>query len=307
MEHLEATVGRLGTGRGSVLSRRGLFGAAGAAAAASILVGCTRRNAGDPPRSAQADWSDDDSRRGRLRERPRRPTATEAELGLQPLRLGGGRDGFIFVPADYHVDQPLPLVVVLHGAGGAAIDGLAPFRDHADESGFMLLAPESRGRTWDVLLGGYGPDVHFIDRALAHTFSRYAVAPDRITVEGFSDGASYALGLGLANGDLFQRIVAFSPGFVPSARPEGHPQVYVSHGTSDEVLPIERCSRRIVPALEKAGYDVRFNEFAGGHEVPAHIVDDALAWLRLPRQRPADGRELRPTFTTALPRRLTPT
>jgi phospholipase/carboxylesterase len=36
----------------------------------------------------------------------------------------------------------------------------------ADEAGVILLAPESRGRTWDVLVGGYGPDVEFIGRAL---------------------------------------------------------------------------------------------------------------------------------------------
>ena len=31
---------------------------------------------------------------------------------------------------------------------------------------------------------------------------------------GFSDGASYALSLGAANGDLFTHIAAFSPGFM---------------------------------------------------------------------------------------------
>ena len=186
----------------------------------------------------------------------------------------------MFVPSGYQVDLPLPLVVMLHGAGGNATGGLAPFHDRADEAGLILLAPESRGRTWDVILGGYGPDVDFIDRALAQTFDRYAVDPEQVTVEGFSDGASYALGLGLTNGELFRKIVAFSPGYAPSARQEGHPQLFVSHGTSDDVLPIERCSRRIVPALQRDGYDVRFHEFEGGHEVPGHIVDDALAWLR---------------------------
>lgn len=172
---------------------------------------------------------------------------------------------------------------MLHGAGGDGMGGLAPFHRRADESGLILLAPESRGRTWDVLLGGYGPDVDFIDRALAHTFDRYAVDAEQVSAEGFSDGASYALGLGLANGDLFRRIVAFSPGFAPSPRGDRRPEVFVSHGTADEILPIDRCSRRIVPALREQGYDVRFLEFEGGHEVPEDIVDDALAWLRTRR------------------------
>ena len=100
-----------------------------------------------------------------------------------------------------------------------------------------------------------------------------------MAVEGFSDGASYALGLGLANGDLFRRIVAFSPGYVPGFTAEGHPTVFVSHGTGDEVLPIDRCSRRIVPALQRRRYDVTYREFEGGHEVPAEIAEEALMML----------------------------
>ena len=36
----------------------------------------------------------------------------------------------------------------------------------------------------------------------------------RVCASGFSDGASYALSLGAANGDLFTHIAAFSPGFM---------------------------------------------------------------------------------------------
>jgi predicted esterase len=150
----------------------------------------------------------------------------------------------------------------------------------AEDSGVILLAPDSRGRTWDVLLDGYGPDVAFIDRALDQTFRRCAVDPTNVVVEGFSDGASYALGLGLANGNLFRRVIAFSPGYVPSADTEGRPSVFVSHGIADDVLPIDHCSRRIVPALRKAGYDVDYREFEGGHEVPAEIAADALSSVR---------------------------
>jgi len=55
-------------------------------------------------------------------------------------------------------------------------------------------------QTWDVILGQYGPDIAFIDSALAQTFSRYAFDPNHIAV-GFSDGASYALSVGITNGD----------------------------------------------------------------------------------------------------------
>ncbi len=107
-----------------------------------------------------------------------------------------------------------------------------------------------------------------------------AVDAERVAVAGFSDGASYALGLGMANGDLFRRIIAFSPGFEPPSREEGRPDVFISHGIADDVLPIDRCSRRIVPALRRRGYDVRYQEFEGGHEIPAGIIEAGLSWWR---------------------------
>ena len=264
------------------MSRRRLLSAAGVAAT-SLVLGCARRGVGDGGSGGTGRGPDDDgARRGRLRARPGAPRVGDAPPGLQPLGLGAERDGFLLVPSGYRPDRPLPLVLMLHGAGGDGAGGLAPFRDRADEEGLILLAPDSRGRTWDALLGGYGPDVAFVDRALARTFDRYAVDARHVAVEGFSDGASYALGLGRANGDLFRRIVAFSPGFAPPSAQEGRPHVFVSHGTADQVLPIDRCSRRIVPVLRQQGHEVRFLEFEGGHDVPPGIVDDALAWLRSP-------------------------
>lgn len=222
---------------------------------------------------------EDLGRPARLSARPRAPDAGEHPIGLVPLGLDAGRDGFVFAPVRARAGEARPLVVMLHGAGGNGTGGLRPFVDRAEEAGVILLAPDSRGRTWDVLLQGWGPDVAFVDRALAQTFSRYRVDPDHIVVEGFSDGASYALGLGLANGDLFRRIVAFSPGYVPPSPSRGRPSVYVSHGIADQVLPIDRCSRRIVPALRDEGFEVTYREFRGGHEVPTDIADEGLAWV----------------------------
>ncbi len=168
---------------------------------------------------------------------------------------------------------------MLHGAGGTARHGLDLLLPFAEEAGLILLAPDSRGRTWDVILGGYGADIAFIDRALAQTFDRYAVDPERLAVGGFSDGASYALSVGITNGDLFPHIIAFSPGFMVPGGQEGVPRIFISHGTRDEVLPIDVCSRRIVPQLQRAGYDVRYREFDGPHTVPPEMTREAMDWF----------------------------
>lgn len=214
---------------------------------------------------------------GRLSARPRRRTSTPASTGLQPL---GGKEssGFLYVPKDYDPQTPAPLAVTLHGAGGEAERGLDLFLDYADERGLILVAPQARSQTWDVIVGGFGPDVESIDEALTDVFSSYAVDAGKLAISGFSDGASYALTLGLTNGDLFRHVIAFSPGFSAEQERHGKPPIFISHGTRDGVLPIDQTSRRIVPRLEDAGYDVTYIEFAGGHVRRPQMTARALEW-----------------------------
>ena len=216
--------------------------------------------------------------KGRLSARPGQVSG-DGERGLLPLGLDKGRDGWLYVPVTYRPDTPAPLALMLHGAGGGGEGNLWPLRDLAEAAGVILVGPDSRQETWDVIYGGYGPDVAFIDAALAEVFARYAVDPKRVAVEGFSDGASYALSLGMTNGDLFTDIVAFSPGFMAPASQTGAPRIYISHGVQDEVLPIGACSRRLVPLLRRAEYDVTYHEFEDGHTIPPAIAQDAVRWF----------------------------
>jgi len=170
-------------------------------------------------------------------------------------------------------------MVVLHGAGSSGARAIDLMAGLADEAGLVLLAPDSRGATWDVIRGGFGPDVAFLDAALEQVFAACPVDPARVALEGFSDGASYALSLGIGNGDLFTHLIAFSPGFAAPVLQAGRPRVLVTHGVHDAVLPIDRCSRRLVPALEGAGYDVTYEEFDGGHVVPPELARQAVVWV----------------------------
>jgi phospholipase/carboxylesterase len=198
--------------------------------------------------------------------------------GEFPLGLATGRDGLLRVPSGYRPDTPAPLALLLHGAGGQA-RRIVSLLGVADSLGVIVLAPESRGRTWDAILGGFGPDVAFITQTLDSAFERLAIDPNRLAIGGFSDGASYALSLGLDNGDLFSHILAFSPGFIVSRSRQGRPRIYITHGTSDEILPIASTSRRLVPALDKAGYAVTYREFDGPHTVPPAVAHDAFNWF----------------------------
>jgi phospholipase/carboxylesterase len=249
----------------SDLSRR-RFGAIVGTTLGSIAVGGACRALGWP--------SVDNS--GRLAARPAPGTTTTAQ-GQQPLGLDSRRDGILQVPAD--VNGPLPLLVLLHGAGNTGARMLQRIAPAVDAAKIAVLAPDSRGPTWDAIRGDFGEDVAFINRALEHAFATVAVDPARLTLGGFSDGATYALSLGLINGDLFPRVVAFSPGFVVKGQAHGRPRFFISHGTSDPILPIDGASRTIVPALRSGGYDVTYREFDGKHEVPPAIATEAMGWV----------------------------
>lgn len=214
----------------------------------------------------------------RLSARPDTPTRA-ATVGTTALGLGSARDGLLYVPEGYDPGTPAPLLVLLHGSGGAAAEWTSVF-DSVGADGVVVLAVDSRGETWDRVWGDFGPDVEFLDEALAETFDQVAVDPTRIALAGFSDGGSYALSLGVGNGDLFTHLIAFSPAFINSGDElVGRPAVFIAHGTQDAVVPLESSRDYVIPLLEAAGYEVEFQAFAGGHVLPFEVFDGAMTWF----------------------------
>jgi len=220
----------------------------------------------------------------RVKARPAAPTIAVAP-GAHPLGLGGRtrrwgvRDGTLYIPAGAS-SRSLPLLVFLHGGGGhsSQFRFLFPL---AEEFGVVTLILDSRDNTWDGIDSPFGPDVVFIDAALRYTFDRVAIDPRRVALGGISDGASYALSLGMANGDLFTHLIAVAPGFIaPPSPPVGRPVIFVAHGTRDNVYNVDGSRRTIVPRLKDAGYDVTYQEFDGPHSLLPETARQILEWLK---------------------------
>ena len=200
--------------------------------------------------------------------------------GQHDLKLGDAdRDGVIYIPRGYTPEKAWPLMVMLHGAGNTG-RGVAYTFPLADEFGVVVLAPDSRDEaTWDVLLTGYGPDVEFIGAALKQTYRLCQIDRKRMALAGHSDGASYSLSLGLGTGETFGRVIAFSPGVMKPAEVHGKPHIFISHGLSDPIMPIDVTSRRFVARLKNLGYDVTYREYEGRHGVTQPIVREAFEWF----------------------------
>jgi phospholipase/carboxylesterase len=204
---------------------------------------------------------------------------SDLKAGLHPLGFRTERDALLYVPESSLKLDKAPLVLSLHGASRSSDRGIEVLRAQADEFGFLLLAPASARVTWDIINGAGGLDAKFINRAMNKVYEMRSIDPARVAMAGFSDGASASLSLGLANGDLFAAVFGFSPGFVVDLPRAGKPPVFISHGTIDNVLPIDECSRRIVPQLRQDGYKVTYREFEGKHTLPPEIASEAMRWF----------------------------
>src|SRR5262245_54510251 len=201
-------------------------------------------------------------------------------IGQQKLKLAeGDRDGLLYVPTAYKPHVPTPPLLMFHGAGSTALNVGYTF-PIADTLGFLVLAPDSRDEaTWDMLLHGFSDDVEFIGLALRDTYARCNVDRRRMAIAGHSDGASYSLSLGLGVGDTFGHVLAFSPGVMTPAEVHGKPKVFISHGISDPVMPIDITSRKFVARLKGLGYDVTFREYEGRHGVPPAVAREGFDWF----------------------------
>ncbi len=213
----------------------------------------------------------------RLSARPRAPDLTIAP-GRHDVTVTGST-AVIHIPQTYQPSTAAPLVVFLHGAGRTVEPFVQSHAPIAEDTGAIVMMPYSIGGTWDGINGNFGPDVTIINSALDWVFQRCNIDATRIVLSGFSDGGTYVLAIGRANGDLFTKVVAYSPGFLINVSRNGRPPILITHGTQDTVLPINATSRRIVPELRDAGYTVDYREFAGPHAVPMSIVREMMEAL----------------------------
>lgn len=196
--------------------------------------------------------------------------------GRHSIGLSETRDAVLYVPSDLPADKPVPLFVMFHGAGGFPEKVLPFIEPHAQQHKFLVLAPHSTFPTWDIVIGGSGPDLERLQLALGNVAARFRLDAHRVAFAGFSDGASYALSIGVTNGDIASHVIALSGGFMSVFVQEGQPRIFIAHGRIDEQLPIATSGRRNASKLKAAGYDVQYVEFDGLHIIEPAIVARAI-------------------------------
>lgn len=225
---------------------------------------------------------------------PQSSAHAEMHAGVQPLSafVPLEENAFVYVPPQCVGRRHVSLVVLLHGAQMNGLSMLTVddniLQMAADWFGFILVAPKSTRSTWQLALGqqadrtAEGMDRRRIDDAVRQVMQHYDIDPTRIALAGVSDGATTALFLGYANGDIFSRVIAWSQGMEPGDLAafirRGAPPMFIAHGDQDEVLPISH-TRALVPWLRRAGYRVTYAEDHDHHYLTKERAVAAFQWL----------------------------
>ncbi len=205
-------------------------------------------------------------------------------------------------------DGPFPTVLLLHGWGANAHD-LLGFAPHLFGGKALVLCPQGpvelpigygvKGYGWFPLIPGQEPDREAFQRGadalrefLDMARERYPVDPDRVVAMGFSQGGTMAYDLALRDPGRFAGLAALSSWFpeqlaatLPKvAEHEGLP-VLVIHGTSDNMLPVEKA-RESRETLRPYGVAMTYREFEGmGHEIREEALRLILKWLEEKTQK----------------------
>ncbi|MFN7915603.1 MAG: PHB depolymerase family esterase [Vicinamibacterales bacterium] len=203
------------------------------------------------------------------------------DIPLGKSRLGisdGERDGTVYVPQSYKKGVPMPMLVMLHGFRSTA-EAVRYTFPLAEEFGVIVLAPESRDMTWGMEIPGFDTDSRYIGMAVRWVSEVLTIDPSRLAMGGVSDGANYALNMGLAYGDTFRHLMIYSAGTLAPFRKQGKPRIFLAHGTRDTQMPIDRTGRKFAADLKADDYDLTYREYEGGHGAPPEVVRESFYWL----------------------------
>ncbi|GHA31339.1 phospholipase [Salinimicrobium marinum] len=194
-----------------------------------------------------------------------------------------------------------PLLIMLHGYGSNEED-LFSFAEELPGEFFIISARapfplQPYGHAWyaihfDNMNGKFTDEVQaiasrekiadFIDEVVAS----YPVDGKDVTLVGFSQGCILSFAVALSYPEKVKNIVGLS-GFIDrdilkegyEKKDFSHLSVYSSHGTVDQVIPVD-WARKTRPLLDELGIANSFSEFPVGHGVAPQNFTEIQKFLQ---------------------------
>lgn len=229
-----------------------------------------------------------DSLQLRVEHKEVEPRDEESPTGFVKLEQAGA-SAILLTPDEIDPQRRYPLFTVLHGAGRQDEILAKAFRDEPEKRQAFFLIPRSVEPTWDLIASPERADLDFLEYAYDLVYRRYPIDPRKLALIGYSDGASYALSVGLCNSTMFSALMVWAAGFLvldpPTAErfreaiPEPRPQIYLEYGTHDQLFDFQTVALPMRDNLEKSGFDVTFSVDEGGRHMPSgSFQTEVLDW-----------------------------
>jgi len=162
------------------------------------------------------------------------------------LSFGGiSRSYRLYVPSSLDPAKPAPLVVVLHGGfgrgAGAVVQG--SWDDVAEQHGFVTVAPDGIGRSWNagICCGSAQrrgiDDVGFVVALLDRLGRDHRIDKARVYASGISNGGLMAYRLACEAADRFAAIAPVAATLPVDCKPSHPVSVIHVHGLADQNIP----------------------------------------------------------------------
>jgi len=193
---------------------------------------------------------------------------------------------------------PFPVILLLHGWTGDE-NSMWVFTQAFPED-FLLLSPRAPhesplgGYSWSVPKDSW-PDLDDFRPAVSAlldlmdnwpAFGAPAADFSNLRLAGFSQGAALTYALGLIHPERVKAIAGLA-GFLPEGSANefsGHSlaglPVFVTHGTRDDIVPIERA-RQAVQFFNQLGGEVTYCESDASHKLSADCFKGMEAFFKL--------------------------
>lgn len=162
---------------------------------------------------------------------------------------GVKREYLLYVPDSYDGSKSVPLVITIHGFAQwpANQAWVSQWNQLADEEGFIVVYPSGLGtpKRWRVAPTAEDPtavevELQYFKDLIDKLSSEYAIDPDRIYVNGLSNGGGMSLRLACNLSDRVAAIGGVAGAYLVDLTqcPGGVPGIFF-HGQADNIVPFE--------------------------------------------------------------------
>lgn len=208
------------------------------------------------------------------------PRPEETGMLTRNMQLANGLPAsyVLFVPQNYDPELRWPMIVALHGAGGTGDRYIYTWAKHAQEHGYLVLAPTSGRRGWGAARGE-----RIVLSAIADVRESFNIDTNRLFIDGTSAGAQAAWMYALRSPGMFAGLVSRSGAvdqlttlLLPNAQ---NTPVYIVHGLKDRIIPVDNI-KKVRRALMRLGCDLEFRlDTKSGHSTFSDQTPRIIEWM----------------------------